>query len=111
MNKFLICIYPILLLALTANTAIALRCGNDLIQEGDSTSEVRITLENNSGEIIEKSHFTTKTKISKKSKKYTFQTVEKWFIKAPSGYGHPYCYELTFEDSILEKIGPGVECK
>ncbi|MBU1055981.1 MAG: DUF2845 domain-containing protein [Proteobacteria bacterium] len=113
MNKFLICIYPILLLALTANTAIALRCGNDLIREGDTASEVRITLKNNGGEIIEKSYFTTKTKISKKSKKkkYTSHTVEKWFVKTPSGYGHPYCYELTFEGSVLEKIGHGVECE
>lgn len=119
----------ILLLVLTANPAIALRCGNDLIQEGDTTSKVRITLTNNGGEIIEKEysgakgdgainskikgHSNSGSYTSNKKRRYTShaEAIEKWFISAPSGYGRPYCYELTFIGSILKEIGTGVECK
>ncbi|MGB5155862.1 DUF2845 domain-containing protein [Desulfobacterium sp. N47] len=116
MKKLSIYIYFIILsVALTASTASALRCGNDLISEGDSTSKVRITLKNNGGEIIEKTYSDArggKSSNSKKKGRYSSHTgvIEKWFIRAPSGYGRPYCYELTFVGSKLEEIGSGVDC-
>ncbi len=115
MKKLPIYVFLMILLSgLGANPAIALRCGNNLIREGDSASEVRIILKNNGGEIIEKTHsgargskaVNSKTKVHSAS-----HSVEKWFVRAPSGYGRPYCYELTFVGSILEEIGTGIECK
>lgn len=116
MNKFISYIYLIiLLLAITASPAIALRCGNDLILEGDSTLEVRIALKNNGGEIIEKIYPGAKEGLSinsKKRGKHSSHTgaIEKWFIRSPSGYGRTYCYELTFVGSKLKEIGSGVDC-
>jgi len=130
MKKLLLYIYLlILLLALSANPAIALRCGNDLITEGDTTSKVKVVLKNNGGEIIEKEYVgsqgdrtinsRTKGTVNLKTKRHhtsgshTSSAVsgEKWLISAPSGYGRPYCYELTFVGSVLKEIGSGVECK
>ena len=130
MKKSLLYIYLIiLLLVLSVNPAIALRCGNDLIREGDTTINVRITLQNNGGEIIAKETLGGKTEGNISSQTQGYRThrgytsntqssynsntelVEKWFIKAPSGYGSPYCYELKFVGSILKEIGPGVQCK
>ena len=117
----------ILLLALLANSAFALRCGNDLILIGDTTMKVRLALKSkNCGEIIEKEFagetehrtFNAKTKYypaySKTKGHYTSDTkkIEKWFIMVKSSYGGiHYCYELTFVDSKLKEIGSGIKCK
>ena len=131
MKILLLNIYLIIfLLALSINPAIALRCGNDLIQEGDTTSKVKVVLKSNGGEIVEKEYISSqrdrtkkksqtkgtvnlKTKRHHTSGSYTSSAVnvEKWLISAPSGYGRPYCYELTFAGSVLKEIGSGVECK
>jgi hypothetical protein len=116
-NKLLLYIFLILILSvLSANPAIALKCGNDLIQEGDTTWEVRTVLTNNGGKIIEKGYSGLKrapdnffsdaggADISNAKK------IEKWFISLPCGSGGPLCYELTFIGPILKKIGSGVEC-
>ena len=102
MKKLLLYIYLIiLLLVLSANPAIALKCGNDLIQEGDTTWEVRTMLTNNGGKIIGKEYSGLKrapdnfdsdaggADISNAKK------IEKWFISLPCGSGGPLCYELT----------------
>ena len=117
MKKLLLYIYLIiLLLILSANPAIALKCGNELIQVGDTTWEVRTALTNNGGKIIGKENKGVKrapdnfdsdaggADISNAKK------IEKWFISLPGGSGGPLCYELTFIGSILKKIGSGVEC-
>ena len=118
MKKLLLYIYLIiLLLVLSANPAIALKCGNDLIQEGDTTWEVRATLTNNGGKVIGKESMG----VQRAPENYASDTggadisnakkIEKWFISVPGGFGSPYCYELTFIGSVLKKIGSGVECK
>jgi len=119
MKKLLLYIYLImLLLALSANPAIALKCGNDLIQEGDTTWEVRTALTNNGWKIIGKEN----AGINRTSESHTLndtgrgdisnaKLIEKWFVSIPGESGRPYCCELTFIGSILKKIGSGVECK
>jgi len=118
MKKLPLYFYLIMLsLVLSANPAIALKCGNDLIQVGDTTWEVRTALTNNSGKIIG----TEKTGTHRTSGFYTpdggrdyisnSEPIEKWFISVSSGDGAPSCYELTFIGSILKKIRSGVECK
>jgi len=117
MKKLLLYIYLIiLLLVLSANPAIALKCGNDLIQVGDTTWEVRTALTNNGGKIIGKENAGT----HRSSGYYTpdgmdyianSEPIEKWFISVPDEPGKPYCYELTFIGSILKKIGSAIECK
>ena len=118
MKKLLLYIYlTILLLILSANPAIALKCGNDLIQVGDTTWEVRTALTNNGGKIIGKEN----TGIYRAPGYYTpdggrdyisnSESIEKWFISVPDGSGSPVCCELTFVGSILKKIGTGGECK
>lgn len=118
MKKLLLYIYfIILLLVLSANPAIALKCGNDLIREGDTTWEVRTMLTNNGGKIIGKEN----AGVKRAPENYASDTggadlsnaklIEKWFISVPGGFGRPSCYELTFIGSILKKIGSGVECK
>lgn len=119
-----------ILLILSASPALALRCGNDLINIGDTTMGVMVTLKNNGGEILlkedlggksngyissrAKGHQTPKGSYVVRSKtSYDSKTelIQKWYIKAPAGYGNPYCYELTFVGSVLNEIGDGVECK
>ena len=118
MKILLFYIYLIIsLLALSVNSAIALTCGNDLIQVGDTAWEVRNALTNNGGKIIGNE----KAGMHRASGYYTpdggrdyisnSEPIEKWFISVPSGNGMPYCYELTFIGSILKKIGSGAECK
>lgn len=117
MKKLLLYVYLIILLSvLSANTAIALKCGNDLIQEGDTTWEVRTVLTNNGGKIIGKEYtglkrapdnFTSETGVADIS---NAKKIEKWFISLPGEAGRPLCYELTFIGPILKKIRSGVEC-
>jgi len=107
----------ILMTVLSANPANAIKCGNDMIQVGDTTWEVRSALTNNGGKIIGKENAGTKST----SGYYTpdggrdyisnAEKVEKWLISVPGGEGVPSCYELTFVGSILKKIGSGAECK
>ena len=107
----------ILLVALSANSAIALKCGNDLIREEDTTWKVETTLKNNGGKIIGRNsvgmHTTSGVYTSHSGRQYVSNSgiIEKWFVSVPSGYGKPYCYELTFIGSILKEIGSGAECK
>lgn len=111
----------VLFLALSANSAIALRCGNDLIREGDTIMKVMNTLKKNDGEIVEKKHvgakgdgtINSRNKGHNTSGSYTTKTkkIEKLFIKIRSGYGRPYCYELTFVSSILKEIGSAIDCE
>lgn len=116
----------ILLLALLANSAFALRCGTALIQVGDTTMKVRIALKSkNCGEIIEKEYvgetengtFNAKTKYypsySNTKGNYSSNTKkrEKWFIRVKNEYGGSHnCYELIFVDSKLKEIGSFVKC-
>jgi len=116
-KKILLYIYLIILLSvLSENPAIALKCGNDQIQEGDTTWEVRTVLTNNGGKIIGKEY----TGLKRAPENYASDTggadisnakkIEKWFISLPGGSGGPLCYELTFIGPVLKKIGSGVEC-
>jgi len=118
MNKLLIYINLIILLpVLSANAANALKCGNDVIQVGDTTWEVRSALTNNGGKIIGKENAGTQST----SGYYTpdggrdyisnVEKVDKWIISVPGGDGVPSCYELTFIGPILKKIGSVAECK
>ena len=107
----------ILLVALSANQAIALKCGNDLIREEDTSFKVATTLKNNGGKIIGKEnvgmHSTSGIYTSHTGRKYISDSglVQKWFVIVPSGYGSPSCYELTFIGSILKEIGSAIDCK
>lgn len=118
MKKLLLYIYLIiLLLVLSANPAIALKCGNDLIQVGDTTWEVRTALTNNGWKIIGNenagTHRTSGFYTPDGGRDYISKSepIEKWFISVPGETGKPYCHELTFIGLILKKIGSGAECK
>jgi hypothetical protein len=107
----------VFLLILSIDHAFALKCGNDLIREGDTTFKVINILNNNGGKILGKERVGTQhtsgiyTSISGKQYVANYEIVEKWFIRVSSGYGSPYCYELTFIGSVLKEIGSGIECK
>lgn len=80
-------------LVINLNPAYAIRCGNDLIQEGDSTFEVILTLKK-CGNVMEKEMVQSEN---------TYEKIEKWLIRAYE-MGHHYCYELTFKDTKLIEI-------
>ena len=118
MKKLLLNMYLIiLLLLLSSNPAIALKCGNDLIQVGDTTWEVRTALTNNGGKITGNenagTHRSSGFYTSDGGRDYISNSkpIEKWFISVPSEFGKPSCYELTFIGLILKKIGSAIECK
>ena len=85
--------YIILLLFLNTDTALAIRCSNDLITEGESKFEVMLTLKK-CGSVLEKEVIRSSD---------TQKKIDKWLIRVLELGGH-YCYELTFADAKLVAI-------
>ena len=117
-NKSLLYInLAIILTVLSVNPAIALKCGNDQIQEGDTTWEVRTALTNNGGKITGKetpgAHRSSGYYTSDGGRDYISKSepIEKWLISVPGEFDRPSCHELTFIGSVLKKIVSGIECK
>lgn len=91
---------------MTANSAYALRCGNNLISVGDLKNTVRI----NCGEPVSKEvigyidHVESETKNGDKSeKRIRVMKIEEWIIKI-SQYGTTTYYSLVFEGNRLTEI-------
>ena len=103
MKKIIICI---LCLWISANTAFALRCGNNLISVGDLKNEVRI----NCGDPISKEiigyidRVESETLNGEKSeKRIRVMVIEEWVIEIQS-FGTTYYYSLVFEGNTLTEI-------
>ena len=109
-------------IGLFSNYAFAgLRCGNDLIQIGDSAYKVTKKI-SKCGKILAKeehnkllSSGTKKSLVvgnigtSSESHRSTTLLIGTWYILIDSYTD--YCYDLTFVDKILKKIGDYEECE
>lgn len=90
-----------------------IRCENDIISKGDTSSEVMLKL-SRCGEVLNKevirketSVETNKNKSGEKIKKE--KLIELWFIRVKER-GGMYCYPLTFEEGRLQRIGDWSRC-
>ena len=106
-----------MILILTAASPIALHIGKGRIEKGDTLWEVRTVLTDNGGKFIGK-----ETGEADRSSGYyssdggrdyvaKSKPVERWTVSVPNADGGLSCHELTFIGLILEKIGPGTECR
>jgi hypothetical protein len=107
----------IMILILPAAASIALHVGNGRIEKGDTLWEVRTVLTDNGGKVIGKelggADRSSGYYTSDGGRDYVANSkpVERWVVSVPKADGSPSCHELTFVGLILEKIGPGTECK
>lgn len=90
-----------------------IRCENDIISVGDTSSEVIIKL-SKCGEVLNKEIIkkettieTNESKIEEKVKKE--KLIELWYIRVKER-GGMYCYPLTFEEGRLQNIGNWSKC-
>ena len=80
----------------------AIRCGNDIIEIGDTTFEVEMKLEE-CGKVLKKYVARRRSGSSRPEK-------ERWHIRVEERVT-AYCYPLTFEDGILTEIRDWTECR
>lgn len=99
---FLVLIYPV---------QAGIRCGNDIISIGETTSQVKLKL-GKCGEVLDKEIVRIETAEeenrnfkAKKEKKL----VERWYIRVKER-GGMYCYPLTFDEGLLQSIGNWSKC-
>ena len=106
MKKRLIAITAALAALLMAAPAYAgIRCGNDIISEKDTKMAVLVKLKS-CGEVLDKD---TYTKESGKDGSSTEKLVEQWYVRVKEKGSH-YCYQLVFEEGLLETIGNWTRC-
>ena len=83
-----------------------LRCGNDLIQVGDSAYLVESKV-NECGEVFSKTDITKKVWHSFPNSYFeVIVTGEAWFVLV-----NGYCYDLKFEGNKLTEIGGFIRCE
>ncbi len=88
-----------------------IRCENDIISVGDTSSEVTIKLQK-CGEVLNKEVIKKETIIDEKKSGETVKKeklVELWSIRVKER-GGMYCYPLTFEEGRLQSIGNWSKC-
>ena len=98
----------IFLLFFGANTAFAVRCGNNLVSIGDLKNEVLINCgEPFSREIIGYiDQIETETiKNEKSEKRIRVMNIEEWILEV-TNYGTTYYHSLLFEGNELKEIKP-----
>lgn len=87
-----------------------IRCKNDIISEGDTSSEVMMKLME-CGTVLDKEIVSRETIVEEK----TDRTVKKekvteiWYIRVKER-GGMYCYPLSFEEGVLQRIGNWSRC-
>ena len=77
-----------------------IRCKNDIISEGDTSSEVMIKLME-CGTVLDKEIVSRETIVEK--------VTEIWYIRVKER-GGMYCYPLSFEEGVLQRIGNWSRC-
>jgi hypothetical protein len=90
-----------------------IRCENDIISIGDTSSEVMIKL-SRCGKVLSKEVVSKETVVDadddKEGKKVKKETVtEIWYIRVKER-GSMYCYPLSFEEGLLKNIGNWSRC-
>lgn len=87
-----------------------IRCGNDLISIGDSSSQVMMKL-SKCGEVLGKEVVSKETIKESKQNGETKKEkwIEKWHIRVKER-GSMYCYPLVFEEGALKDIGSWSRC-
>jgi hypothetical protein len=102
-----------------------IRCGNDLISEGDTAFDVAIRMRNCEGEIVGRQtigergtgHVEMNTTYQNRGKtSYSEGTIyaksaveERWYVRLKEGAYH-YCYRFLFLRGTLEKIEGWERC-
>jgi hypothetical protein len=90
-----------------------IRCENDIIFIGDTSSEVMIKL-GRCGEVLDKEVVSKETTVDTDEKK-SGEKVKKeklteiWYIRVKER-GGMYCYPLSFEEGRLQSIGNWSKC-
>jgi hypothetical protein len=102
MKKLLI-IAGLVITFLLPNNGFAIRCGNDLIQIGDTAFQVPMKLKE-CGQVLNK--YVARRNSSRSSR----NKVELWHIRVEERVS-AYCYPLFFESGILTKIRDWTECR
>ena len=90
-----------------------IRCENDIISIGDTSSEVMIKL-SRCGEVLNKEVVKKETIVDPNEKKpgakiKIEKIIELWYIRVKER-GGMYCYPLTFEEGRLQSIGNWSKC-
>ncbi len=90
-----------------------IRCENDIISVGDTSSEVMIKL-SRCGKVLDKEvvrkETTVETDDKKNGEKVKKETLtEIWYIRVKER-GGMYCYPLSFEEGRLQSIGNWSKC-
>ncbi|MCG8641654.1 MAG: DUF2845 domain-containing protein [Desulfobacterales bacterium] len=87
-----------------------IRCKNDIISEGDTSSEVKIKLMA-CGTVLDKEIVSRETVVKKKTDKTVKKekVTEIWYIRVKER-GGMYCYPLSFEEGVLQRIGNWSRC-
>ncbi len=113
MKRYALVILIVLIVTYAYPIQAGIRCENDLISTGETSSEVMIKL-NKCGEVLNKevirketSVDTTENKFDQKVKKE--KLIELWYIRVKER-GGMYCYPLTFEEGRLQSVGNWTKC-
>ena len=87
-----------------------IRCANDIISTGETTSQVQMKLQL-CGEVLSKEVVGEEAEKVKQGdeQKERKKLVERWYIRVQER-GGKYCYPLTFEEGILQNIGNWSKC-
>ncbi len=90
-----------------------IRCENDIISIGDTSSEVMIKL-SRCGKLLDKEVVSKETIVDTDDKKTgekvkKEKSIEIWYIRVKER-GGMYCYPLSFEEGRLQSIGNWSKC-
>lgn len=92
-------------LVVCSHAAAGIRCGNDIIDTGNTKMQVTVKLQH-CGEVLDKD--TQKKEITQGEIK-TEEIVETWYVRIKER-GNVYCYPLNFVDGTLDTIGKWTRC-
>jgi hypothetical protein len=102
-KKLLIIIVMVISIVFPNIVFAGIRCGNDIIEIGDTTFEAQIKLQE-CGQVLGKDF------VQKSLGDGTINKVENWYIRVEER-GGAYCYPLIFESGVLKEIGNWKECR
>ena len=107
-------IFAIVLTIISSSPLYAgIRCENDIISIGDTSSEVMIKL-SRCGKVLDKEVVRKETVVEIDNKKNGEKVkkeklIEIWYIRVKER-GGMYCYPLSFEEGRLQRIGNWSKC-
>lgn len=113
MKTFALSILMLVLTVYVYPVHAGIRCENDIISVGETSSEVMVKL-SRCGEVLNKEVVSKETSVDTNEKKSDEKVkkeilIEHWYIRLKER-GGMYCYPLTFEEGRLQSIGNWSKC-